>query len=774
MDGRIVTFYSYKGGVGRSFLLANIATILARWGARVLCVDWDLEAPGLDNYFGDQVRPGGRGLVSLIETLAQSDAEFDRRALEAYEQPVILHEAKGALFLLRAGTHEDNYFQRVQALDWENLYRSNKLGSRLEQLRNLWKSSFDFVLIDSRTGFTDTGGVCTVQMPDTLVLVFAPNQQNVDGIVRAYSRIEEARNDFPYDRSRLLTLPVLSRFDQRAESRLAAAWLEKCAQQMSPLLSGWISKGWTAQKYFAKVNIPYFSRFAFGENLTLDEGYNASPELIGYHFDTVAALIAHDAANDMQLDEERDAYVLSARSSQQKGFAFEYGVLPASDATKDQADELCAALTKYAKPPSMMVAKQFDAKNLTTVVRHLVIVYAGEMPATTETMLAHFQRLVSLRSGSGPARKLIPVFLPKAQLVDASNSLLYSLKKIEYPPGETERTVEDIIAYAAGQAILSDRTDAESKLRHQRTLQRMQQAKTDLLIHEIEERKQETTAYRIRNAVLAVGALMVGIVLIPLAVDYYKRNVAQQAVTAARAQALPLQFALTEYFAKNDCLPASQQDLESVVTLPPGTPALALIQATGRPGMLRLYTEGNAPNVLLWPSASIGKLAWHCSADGIVDAEFMPEDCRSAPSNVSEIPACQIEKSPETTEPANPETPHQDVSATITKLLGDLTSDDTTVRRGARKSLSSVYEQDPALTIQLLLNALRPSGQPETYRTNLGIAEALGGITPFWQGSDADLEKIQALLRSKEAAADPTFRRSVETAERKFRRNFAG
>ena len=45
--GQIVTCYSYKGGVGRSFTLANLAVILAQWRYRVLCVDWDLEAPGL-------------------------------------------------------------------------------------------------------------------------------------------------------------------------------------------------------------------------------------------------------------------------------------------------------------------------------------------------------------------------------------------------------------------------------------------------------------------------------------------------------------------------------------------------------------------------------------------------------------------------------------------------------------------------------------------------------------------------------------------------------
>ena len=54
--GEIVTFYSYKGGVGRSMALANIGCILAKranetGGRGVLLVDWDLEAPGLHRFF---------------------------------------------------------------------------------------------------------------------------------------------------------------------------------------------------------------------------------------------------------------------------------------------------------------------------------------------------------------------------------------------------------------------------------------------------------------------------------------------------------------------------------------------------------------------------------------------------------------------------------------------------------------------------------------------------------------------------------------------------
>src|SRR5215213_1518035 len=50
-QAKIYTFYSYKGGVGRSMALANIAELLYQKGLSVLMVDFDLEAPGLEQYF---------------------------------------------------------------------------------------------------------------------------------------------------------------------------------------------------------------------------------------------------------------------------------------------------------------------------------------------------------------------------------------------------------------------------------------------------------------------------------------------------------------------------------------------------------------------------------------------------------------------------------------------------------------------------------------------------------------------------------------------------
>ena len=45
--GQTITYYSYKGGVGRSMALVNIACLAAKEGKKILLIDCDLEAPGL-------------------------------------------------------------------------------------------------------------------------------------------------------------------------------------------------------------------------------------------------------------------------------------------------------------------------------------------------------------------------------------------------------------------------------------------------------------------------------------------------------------------------------------------------------------------------------------------------------------------------------------------------------------------------------------------------------------------------------------------------------
>ncbi|MDI6448847.1 ParA family protein [Anaerobaca lacustris] len=177
-----VTFYSFKGGVGRTLALANVGVELARTGRRVLLVDFDLEAPGLDTF--GMLRPSEKqpGIVEYTSNFLESGVAPDVRNY-VYEAHGVGRE-DGRLWVMPSGMSDHQYGHRLSRIDWATLYRERKGFLMMEDLKIQWEASFrpDYVLIDSRTGHTDIGGICTRQLPDSVVLFFFPNEQNLTGL----------------------------------------------------------------------------------------------------------------------------------------------------------------------------------------------------------------------------------------------------------------------------------------------------------------------------------------------------------------------------------------------------------------------------------------------------------------------------------------------------------------------------------------------------------------------------------------------------------------
>ncbi|MDQ1050301.1 toll/interleukin-1 receptor domain-containing protein [Streptomyces sp. V4I2] len=308
--GQIVTFYSYKGGVGRSFALANTAVLLARWGYRVLCVDWDLEAPGLSYFFDPYLESSPRtGLLEMVEEARDAPV----RPSLAMEHRTAVSLPKGVrLDLIPAGRQDETYISRLQEVDWENLYADHDFGETLESWRAEWMNHYDVVLVDSRTGITDSGGICTAQVPDVLVFAFTANQQNVDGVLDIVDRAMKARDGLPYDRPRLLTVPLLSRFDAQPEYEQGETWRRTLAERMEPRLRDWAPRGSTAAELLQRITIPYFPIWSFGESLPALTESHRNPEQVTYSIASLAALLARRLEDGRLLIENRDSYVDSA------------------------------------------------------------------------------------------------------------------------------------------------------------------------------------------------------------------------------------------------------------------------------------------------------------------------------------------------------------------------------------------------------------------------------------------------------------------------------
>lgn len=316
MAGKIITFYSYKGGVGRSFLLANVAALLARWGYRVLCIDWDLEAPGLAHYFKPWITSEKPGIVDLVSDFSDhSEAPNWVQFLSRVQ----ISSFRAKFDFISAGNGE-HYLERAQAINWQRLYSEQGFGGFLEGIRSTWKTLYDFVLVDSRTGISDLSGICTVHLPDQLVFLFTANNQSLEGATSSATRIIESRSQLPFDREKLLCLPVLSRFATDKEYELAKDWMLRIESSVHHFYTDWLSRELPVQSMLLITRIPENVYWTFGERLPVVEDQPAAndPLSINQPMMNIAALLAKNLSGVQQLMLNRDTYLAGAEQYKSK------------------------------------------------------------------------------------------------------------------------------------------------------------------------------------------------------------------------------------------------------------------------------------------------------------------------------------------------------------------------------------------------------------------------------------------------------------------------
>lgn len=194
-----ITFYSYKGGVGRTLALANIAIYLSRFGQNVCIMDFDLEAPGLHYKFPKIFKPGDirGGLVDYIYEFTHN--KVTPKSLDNFSLEVVSpSESQGEIRLIPAGdVLSSDYWRKLASISWHSLFYAE--GSEgvpffLELKERILKEiAPDFLLIDSRTGVTEMGGLCTSLLPDEVVFLIVNNQENIEGarqILRSIQKVE--------------------------------------------------------------------------------------------------------------------------------------------------------------------------------------------------------------------------------------------------------------------------------------------------------------------------------------------------------------------------------------------------------------------------------------------------------------------------------------------------------------------------------------------------------------------------------------------------------
>lgn len=300
-SGEIITFYSYKGGTGRSMAMSNVACLLAQQvsdGDGVLMIDWDLEAPGLHRFFYERFqqrfaqvtdpaqalaeRPGLIDLFIELETsIPESDAteeEIEKIAIEALDsielKKFIVETDIPNLSFLKAGQFDDKYSGKVNTFNWEGLY--NKSPSLIRLLAERLAEEYRYVLIDSRTGHTDISGICTMLMPQKLVVVFTPNRQSYTGIEELVKQATDYRRQSD-DLRPLMVYPLPSRIEFSRDD-LRADWRFGKPEQniigYQPLFEELLKEVYELPNcklndYFEDVQIQQSPNYAYGEEIAV-------------------------------------------------------------------------------------------------------------------------------------------------------------------------------------------------------------------------------------------------------------------------------------------------------------------------------------------------------------------------------------------------------------------------------------------------------------------------------------------------------------------------
>ena len=280
--GQIVTFYSFKGGTGRTMALANVAWILAANGMRVLIADWDLESPGLLRFFQPfmastaSAQPGVvdfiRGYEWAVSELTDGESEEpDQEAITGLIDEYV-HEVSrlavpvswrfpddGAIHYLSPGQQDNGVYKHaLSALEWDILYDKLYGGEFLDALRSYLKSNYDYVLIDSRTGLSDIADICTLHLPDMVVDCFTLSTQGIVGAAEVAKQIQR------FTGREIAILPVPMRIDHSREDKVAAG-MEFAERQFAGLPVGMPEE--QRSQYWADVEVPYLVRYAYEETL---------------------------------------------------------------------------------------------------------------------------------------------------------------------------------------------------------------------------------------------------------------------------------------------------------------------------------------------------------------------------------------------------------------------------------------------------------------------------------------------------------------------------
>lgn len=178
----IASFYSFKGGVGRTTALAATAINLSRAGKRVVIIDLDIEAPGLGSLMQGRTTYGALDYLLEHPVLGKAETLDPYFSLQTAQTLIMSGEA---IRVMPAGVLNEDYIEKLSRLNFLTQQQDDggSVASALHDLLLQCRDAFgaDYILLDARAGLYDTGGLALHGMSHVNVLFGRDSPQSHEG-----------------------------------------------------------------------------------------------------------------------------------------------------------------------------------------------------------------------------------------------------------------------------------------------------------------------------------------------------------------------------------------------------------------------------------------------------------------------------------------------------------------------------------------------------------------------------------------------------------------
>ena len=167
--GKIIVAHSFRGGTGKSSIIANLAACLGCRGHRVCIIDTDVQSPGVHVFFGlkaEETTP------SLNEYL-WGKCTIEEAARDVTDRLSGVSEAGGRVFLVPSSIGVNDITKILK-----EGYEVSELSegfSRIMRSLNL-----DYLLIDTHPGIGEES-LLSLAISDVLLIIMRPDYQDYQG-----------------------------------------------------------------------------------------------------------------------------------------------------------------------------------------------------------------------------------------------------------------------------------------------------------------------------------------------------------------------------------------------------------------------------------------------------------------------------------------------------------------------------------------------------------------------------------------------------------------